>query len=70
MDLRQRERLESKLFKLALTETIYDTWAYNGACFRKPIDKAQVVENIIEKIVYRSLFCKDLKSHIVCFMAS
>ncbi|XP_058755461.1 uncharacterized protein LOC131628652 [Vicia villosa] len=60
----------AKLFRLALTETIYGAWLYkNGTCFGKVMHRAKVLETILEKIVYRSWGCKDLKSHIVNYMA-
>ncbi|XP_058783026.1 uncharacterized protein LOC131657674 [Vicia villosa] len=60
----------AKLFRLAITETIYGAWVYrNGNCFGKAMHRDKVLEHIMDKIVFRSWGCKDLKGNIVNYMA-
>lgn len=59
-----------KLFKLASTETVYGAWHHkNIFAFGNTSDYNQIVDGIIEKIVYKGLFCKGLKAYIAPLMA-
>ncbi|XP_058741022.1 uncharacterized protein LOC131613364 [Vicia villosa] len=60
----------ASILKLAAAETIYSVWKYrNDICFGNAVDKAKIVDNIIDIIVYRGWYSKNLRPHIAKLMA-
>ena len=57
------------ILKLAVTETVYDIWKYHNAkIFEGTVDNTNIVDYIIDNIVYREWYNNKLKSHIAHFM--
>lgn len=62
---------KARIFNLALTKMVYGIWEHrNNYYFGKPKEYHQVINGIIEKIVYRGWYYKNTKPHIAIFMAN
>lgn len=57
------------IINLAATKTIYGIRRYrNDRCFGISVDNTEIVENIIDMIVYRGWYNERLRSHIAKLM--
>ncbi|KAH1203129.1 hypothetical protein GmHk_17G049445 [Glycine max] len=60
---------KASILKLAVTETVYGIWKYrNAKIFEETVDNTNIVDYIIDNIVYRGWYNNKLKSHIAHFM--
>ncbi|XP_058733950.1 uncharacterized protein LOC131605632 [Vicia villosa] len=63
------EGWKAKLVKLALTETVYGVWHHrNRISFGHASNMNHIIDDILEKIVYRGRYKKMLKPHIATRM--
>ncbi|XP_058725547.1 uncharacterized protein LOC131596827 [Vicia villosa] len=61
--------VRAAMLKLALAETVYGVWQFrNSISFRKEMDAARVVSNILDVIVYRSWASLKLRPHVAQLM--
>ncbi|XP_058733275.1 uncharacterized protein LOC131604877 [Vicia villosa] len=69
MNMGKGKGWRARLFKLAVTETVYGVWIHrNRGAFGQPSDYTHIIHEILDKIVYRGWTCKNLKTHIACLM--
>ena len=60
---------KASILKLEVTETVYGIWKYrNAKIFEEIVDNTNIVDYIIDNIVYRGWYNNKLKSHIAHFM--